>query len=60
MFAPHYSATFATTKMWTNSTWAFYVLLDFYAAWALLFRIFLGYTFTPATLTIDLYGNIDI
>jgi len=30
MFAPDYSATFATTKMWTNSTWAFYELLDFY------------------------------
>ena len=30
MFAPDYSATVAATKMWTNSTWAFYVLLDFY------------------------------
>jgi len=25
MFAPDYSATVAATKMWTNSTWAFYV-----------------------------------
>jgi hypothetical protein len=32
MFAPDYSATFATTKMWTNSTWAFYVLLNFYGS----------------------------
>jgi hypothetical protein len=30
MFAPDYSATVAATKMWTNSTWALYVLLDFY------------------------------
>ncbi len=30
MFAPDYSATVAATKMWTNSKWAFYVLLDFY------------------------------
>ncbi len=32
MFGPDYSATVAATKMWTNSTWAFYVLLDFYVA----------------------------
>ncbi len=30
MFAPDYTATVAATKMWTNSPWAFYVLLDFY------------------------------
>ncbi len=30
MFAPDYSATFVATKLWTNSTWSFYVLLNFY------------------------------